>query len=49
MRRSVRPGKRVLFLDEVGTWKGVGTAWYLAGKEARPKHRYTGYCGARAT
>lgn len=33
MRRSVRPGKRVLFFDGVGTWKGVGTAWYLAEKE----------------
>jgi 2,4-dienoyl-CoA reductase-like NADH-dependent reductase (Old Yellow Enzyme family)/thioredoxin reductase len=30
MSRSARPGHRVLLLDDVGTWKGVGTAWYLA-------------------
>ena len=33
MNRSVRPGKRVLILDDVGTWKGAGTAWYLAERE----------------
>ena len=33
MSRSVRPGKRVLLLDDVGTWKGGGTAWYLAERQ----------------
>ncbi|MDH3695473.1 MAG: NAD(P)/FAD-dependent oxidoreductase, partial [Gammaproteobacteria bacterium] len=33
MSRSVRLGKRVLLLDDVGTWKGGGTAWYLAERE----------------
>ncbi len=30
MAREVRPGKRVLFLDDGGNWKGCGTAWKLA-------------------
>jgi NADPH-dependent 2,4-dienoyl-CoA reductase/sulfur reductase-like enzyme len=30
MSRAARPGKRVLLLDDTGTWRGVGTAWYLA-------------------
>ena len=30
MAREVRPGKRVLVLDEGGNWKGSGTALYLA-------------------
>ncbi len=30
MAREARPGKRVLFLDEGGNWKGCGTAWKLA-------------------
>ncbi len=30
MSRSVRPGDRGLLLDDVATWKSVGTAWYLA-------------------
>ena len=30
MSRAVRPGKQILLLDDVGTWKGIGTAWYLA-------------------
>ena len=38
MSRAVRPGKRVLLLDDVGTWKGVGTAWYLAEKK---EHKIT--------
>lgn len=33
MSRAARPGKRVLLLDDVGTWKGAGTAWYLAERE----------------
>jgi len=32
MSRVVRPGKHVLVLDDVGTWKGLGTAWYLSEK-----------------
>ena len=32
MRREVRPGKRVLLLDDVGNWRGLGTAWQLADK-----------------
>jgi len=32
MRREVRPGKRVLVLDDVGNWRGLGTAWQLADK-----------------
>ena len=30
MARQVRPGKRVVVLDEGGNWKGCGTAWKLA-------------------
>ena len=30
MSRQVRPGKRVIVLDEGGNWKGCGTAWKLA-------------------
>src|SRR3546814_11675913 len=30
MSRTARPGKRVLLLDDTGTWRGVGTAWHLA-------------------
>jgi 2,4-dienoyl-CoA reductase-like NADH-dependent reductase (Old Yellow Enzyme family)/thioredoxin reductase len=30
MARQVRPGKRVLLMDEAGGWKGCGTAWKLA-------------------
>lgn len=30
MARQVRPGKRVLLLDEGGGWRGAGTAWKLA-------------------
>lgn len=30
MARQVRPGKRVIVLDEGGNWKGCGTAWKLA-------------------
>jgi 2,4-dienoyl-CoA reductase-like NADH-dependent reductase (Old Yellow Enzyme family) len=32
MRREARPGKRVLLLDDVGNWRGGGTAWHLAEK-----------------
>jgi NAD(P)H-nitrite reductase large subunit len=32
MRREARPGKRVLVLDDVGNWRGLGTAWQLADK-----------------
>ncbi len=32
MRREVRPGPRVLLLDDSGNWRGVGTAWALAEK-----------------
>jgi len=32
MRREARPGKRVLLLDDVGNWRGLGTAWHLADK-----------------
>ena len=32
MGRAARIGERVLLLDDVGTWKGVGTAWYLTEK-----------------
>lgn len=38
MSRAVRPGERVLLLDDVGTWKGIGTAWYLAEKN---QHKIT--------
>jgi 2,4-dienoyl-CoA reductase-like NADH-dependent reductase (Old Yellow Enzyme family)/thioredoxin reductase len=30
MARQVRPGNRVLLLDEGGGWRGCGTAWKLA-------------------
>jgi pyruvate/2-oxoglutarate dehydrogenase complex dihydrolipoamide dehydrogenase (E3) component len=30
MAREVRPGKRVIVLDDGGNWKGCGTAWRLA-------------------
>ncbi len=30
LARQVRPGKRVIGLDEGGSWKGCGTAWKLA-------------------
>jgi pyruvate/2-oxoglutarate dehydrogenase complex dihydrolipoamide dehydrogenase (E3) component len=30
MAREVRPGYRVIVLDEGGNWKGCGTAWKLA-------------------
>jgi len=30
MAREVRPGSRVVVLDEAGNWKGAGTAWKLA-------------------
>ncbi|THK39004.1 FAD-dependent oxidoreductase [Ensifer sp. MPMI2T] len=30
MARQVRPGRRVLLLDEGGGWRGCGTAWKLA-------------------
>jgi 2,4-dienoyl-CoA reductase-like NADH-dependent reductase (Old Yellow Enzyme family)/thioredoxin reductase len=33
MSRSAKLGKKVLLLDDTGTWRGVGTAWYMAEKE----------------
>ena len=30
MSRQVRPGERVLVLDDIGHWHGAGTAWHLA-------------------
>jgi 2,4-dienoyl-CoA reductase-like NADH-dependent reductase (Old Yellow Enzyme family)/thioredoxin reductase len=30
MAREVRPGKRIILLDDGGNWKGCGTAWRLA-------------------
>lgn len=30
MSRQVRPGKRVIVLDEAANYRGVGTAWHLA-------------------
>jgi len=30
MGRSVRPGQRVIVLDDIGHWHGAGTAWHLA-------------------
>lgn len=30
MAREVRPGRRVIVLDDGGNWKGCGTAWKLA-------------------
>lgn len=35
MSRSARLGEVVLILDDTGTWRGLGTAWYLA----EEKHR----------
>ncbi len=32
MRREAKPGQRVLLLDDVGNWRGGGTAWHLAEK-----------------
>ena len=29
MNRSARPGHRVLLLDDVGQYRGIGTAWHL--------------------
>jgi thioredoxin reductase len=33
MNRSAKFGKKVLLLDDTGTWRGVGTAWYMAESE----------------
>ena len=30
MGRAAQPGKRVVLLDDIGHWHGLGTAWYLA-------------------
>ncbi len=30
MGRAARPGQRVLLIDDVGDWRGGGTAWHLA-------------------
>ncbi len=30
LTRSVRLGRRVVLLDDVGDWRGAGTAWHLA-------------------
>ena len=30
LTRTVRPGPRVVLIDDVGDWRGAGTAWYLA-------------------
>lgn len=30
MGRAVRPGERVIVLDDIGHWHGAGTAWHLA-------------------
>ena len=30
MSRAVRPGKRVVVLDDIGHWHACGTAWHLA-------------------
>jgi len=37
MGRAAQPGKRVVLLDDIGHWHGLGTAWYLAeaGHEVR--------------
>ena len=37
MNRSARLGKKVLLLDDTGTWRGMGTAWYMAER----KHEVT--------
>lgn len=33
MNRSAKLGKKVLLLDDTGTWRGLGTAWYMAERE----------------
>ena len=33
MNRSAKLGTKVLLLDDTGTWRGVGTAWYMAERE----------------
>ncbi len=30
MSNNVRPGERVVVVDDVGDWRGTGTAWHLA-------------------
>ena len=30
MSHNVRPGERVVIVDDVGDWRGTGTAWHLA-------------------
>ncbi len=30
LSRNVRPGHRVVLVDDVGDWRGTGTAWHLA-------------------
>lgn len=30
LSRNVRPGERVVVVDDVGDWRGTGTAWFLA-------------------
>ena len=30
MSNNVRPGERVVIVDDVGDWRGTGTAWHLA-------------------
>jgi NADPH-dependent 2,4-dienoyl-CoA reductase/sulfur reductase-like enzyme len=30
LSHNVRPGKRIVLVDDVGDWRGTGTAWYLA-------------------
>jgi pyruvate/2-oxoglutarate dehydrogenase complex dihydrolipoamide dehydrogenase (E3) component len=30
MSNNVRPGDRVVIVDDVGDWRGTGTAWHLA-------------------
>ncbi len=30
MSNNVRPGERVIVVDDVGDWRGTGTAWHLA-------------------
>ncbi|MFW2332900.1 FAD-dependent oxidoreductase [Ilumatobacter sp.] len=30
MSHNVRPGQRVVIVDDVGDWRGTGTAWFLA-------------------
>lgn len=33
LNRSAQLGKSVLLLDDAGTWRGVGTAWYMAERD----------------